>query len=139
FGRNRKNRAANHVRNEAERNLGEWLRHLREFRKAFARHTRNAGTRTAANKTRPLIFGELHLNIRIRKEAHVIEQPPSRDGARAILLDSGRARATDAQFQVGGGEPYLILICFDQNVREDRDGGLPLHHALSESQLAYQI
>ena len=55
------------------------------------------------------------------------------------LSSPGPDRATDAQFQICGGQMNPIPIRFHQDVRQDRNRGLLLDHALRQVQFSYQI
>ena len=137
--RDRKNRSRDHRRQHAHRNLRQHVRHLRQLRKAFARHPRNARPRPPAHQARPLVVLQLYFEIGVRQQPHIIQQPLGWNGPRALLLHSRRTGRTDPQLQIGGRQIDPIPSRFHQHVRQDRYGGLLLNYALRKIQFPNQI
>ena len=137
--RDRENRSRDHRRQHAHRNLRQYVRHLRQLRKTFARHARNPRPGPPAHQARPLVVLQLHLQIGVRQQAHVIQQPLGWNRPRALLLHPRRTGRANPQLQIRGRQIDPIPGRFHQHVRQDRDRGLLLNHALRQVQFSNQI
>ncbi len=86
-----------------------------------------------------MILQELDGYIRIRKEPHEIKQFLGRHRPGAFFFHLGRTGAANAQLEVRSRQNHATSLRLQQDVGEDRDGGLLFDHALGEIQLADQI
>ena len=69
-----------------DRNLRQHIGHLRQLRKALARHPSDPRTGTSAHQAGPLVFLQLDLEIRIWQQSNIIQQPLRRDRSGTLFF-----------------------------------------------------
>ena len=86
-----------------------------------------------------MILQKLKTQVALGKQPRVVEQLPGRYRSRPLFFYLCRTRTAYSQLQVRGGQNDPVVLRLNQDIGEDRDRGLLLHHALGETQLPHQI
>ncbi len=86
-----------------------------------------------------MIFQQLDGDVGVGQQLYVVVQLARGDGAGAFLFYLGVAGGAQAEVEVGGGERELVAGGFEEIVRQNRDRGLALDHALGGRQFAQKF
>src|SRR5581483_7665847 len=70
---------------------------------------------------------------------HVVVQLAGGDGARAFLFDFGRARCTQAEVKIGGGNGKSVTGSLKQEIGKNGNGRLALHYSLGRGELSQKF
>ena len=85
-----------------------------------------------------MVVLELDGDVAVREQLDVVVELARGNGAGAGLLHLGAAGGLDGLVEVGGrdGEAAFRFVGFEQEVRQDGDGGLALDDGLGGGELA---
>jgi len=140
LGRDRKARPRDQLAEQLRGDLDALaLARLGQRREILLRQAGHLVDDALALDRRPAIRQDLDVYVAFRERpCDLVELlGPERDGAR--VRDLCRTPATQRDIQVRGGDLYPTLSRFDQDVRQDRNGVLPLDEALHEVKLLNQV
>ena len=65
-------------------------------------------------------YGQLHLDLVGRQAVDELGQQAGGHGDGAFIFYAGADPAVDADLQIGGSQPQLVILCLEQDVAEDR-------------------
>ncbi len=86
-----------------------------------------------------MVVHQLDGEVAFGQELDVVVELAGRDGASSGLLDLGRATGLEALVEVGRSDGELVVRGLEEEVGENRDGGLPLDDRLCGGQFAQQF
>ena len=139
FPGDRKLRFRDHLAHDVTRQRrGIRPRRFRQRRKILARqrlHARVEPIRRDLHAS--LVFLDPHVGFGKRLDDLV--QLLCRKGQRAAFRHGGGAFAPQPDLEVCGKQFHLVALRLHEDIRENRDGVLPLHDPLKELQFAQQI
>ena len=109
-----------------------------------AGHADHLGVGAAGLDLDPVVVHELERDVAVAEELDVVVELAGGDGAGAGLLDLGGAGGAEGLVEVGGGDgeaagAELVDGGFEEEVREDGDGGLALDDGLRGGELAEEF
>src|SRR5712692_3442683 len=136
---NGKRRLGDQRAQQLRRNLHQGVGKHRDGREVILRHAHHLVSLVVADDLDPVVFEQLEADLLVRQQAHQLEQFFSRNRGGAVFLDLGFARCADAQLEIGGRNRQPAALGLTEQVRQDGDGGLALHHALRQAQFVEQI
>src|SRR6266849_1769751 len=136
---NGKRRLGDQGAQQFRRNLHQRVGKHRDGREVILRHAHHLVSLAVADDLDPVVFEQLEADLLLRQQTHQFEQFFSRDRGGAVFLDLGFARRADAQLEVGGRNCQPAALSLAEQVRQDGDGGLALHHALRQAQFVEQV
>jgi hypothetical protein len=111
-------------------------RNLGEIR---PRHAHHLGVRPPRADLHPVVVHQLDRDVAVAEQLDVVVELARGNRAGARLLHLGRARSLDALVEVRRGDRQPVVGRLDQKIRQDRNRGLALDHALRCGQLAQQL
>ena len=120
----------------AGRRDGRELRHLRIV---GARHAHHLGVRAAGANLHPVVLQQLDGDIAIGQQLDVVVKLARGNGACARLLHLHRGAGADRLVEIGRGDVQPVALGLDQKVRQNRNRGLALHHALRRGEFLHQF
>jgi hypothetical protein len=82
---------------------------------------------------------ELDGDVAVGEQLDVVVELAGGDGAGAGLFHLDGGAGADGLIEVGCGDLQPVAIGFNEEVGEDGNGGLALHHALSGGELSHQF
>jgi hypothetical protein len=87
----------------------------------------------------PVVVKQLDGDVAVGQQLDVVVELARGDGAGAGLFDLDGGAGADGLVEVGGGDVEAVVFGFDEEVGEDRNGGLALDHALRGREFLHQI
>jgi len=136
FARDGEDGVADQCLERVDRNGGRGdRREIRHLRIVGAGHADDLGVRAATANLHPVVVEQLDREVAIGQQLDVVIELACRDGAGTGRLDLDRRAGPDRLVQIGGRDRQQVVIGLDEKVRQNRDGGLALNHALRCGQL----
>src|ERR1035441_2792528 len=102
-------------------------------------HAHDFGVGAAAADLHPVVIKQLDGDIAIGQQLDVIVKFACRDGAGTRLFYLDRGTGANGLIKVSRGNVQAVIFSFKEKIRQDRNGGFALDHALCRREFSYQI